>query len=328
MMAWLALLATLLLEQALALPSNNPVYGMASVLSDSTARHLNAGRPRHGLYAWIVLVGGAVALAAAAFYAARSVHWILAWLLDVAVLYFAFGFRQFSHPLTRIQAALESGDINGARQLLAELKRRVDPGFRASDASPGEIARQAIDIGLLEAHRHVFAVLFWFVLLPGPVGAVLYRVSGFLNRRWNPRPVVGSAALPTDRFGQFAAAAFRVIDWVPARLTALGFAIVGDFEGAVYCWRRISAAPLAQSGGSRVLVLGAAGGALGFRLLTESESLRIFDEPGQEGAGLTEPDPRAMRSAVGLVWRALVLWMILLLLLTAATYASTYRMVF
>jgi adenosylcobinamide-phosphate synthase len=319
-MAWLALLATLLLEQAIALPSNNPVYALAAVLSDSTARQLNAGRPRHGVYAWFVLVGGAVVLTSAAYCAARSTHWIAVLLLDVVVLYFAFGFRQFSHPLTRIQAALESGDVAGARELLVELKRRTDPAFRATDASPGEIARQAIDIGLLEAHRHVFAVLFWFVVLPGPIGAVMYRLAEFVNRRWNPRPAVGSAVLPADRFGQFAAAAFRVIDWVPARLTALGFAIVGDFEGAVYCWRRISAASQAQPAGSRLLILGAAGGALGFRVLTESESARIFDEPGQEGAGLSEPDPGAMRSAVGLVWRALVLWMILLLLLTAATF--------
>jgi len=55
-------------------------------------------------------------------------------------------------------------------------------------------------------------------------------------------------------------------------------------------------------------------------VLTESESAPLFDEPGQEGAGLSEPDPSAMRSAVGLVWRALVLWMILLLLLTTATF--------
>jgi adenosylcobinamide-phosphate synthase len=309
-----------LLEQAIALPSNNPVYALAAVLSDSTARQLNAGRPRHGVYAWFVLVGGAVVLTSAAYYAARSTHWTAALVLDVAVLYFAFGFRQFSHPLTRIQAALESGDVAAARQLVVELRRRTDPAFRATDASPGEIARQAIDIGLLEAHRHVFAVLFWFVVLPGPVGAVMYRLAEFVNRRWNPRPAVGSAALPADRFGQFAAAAFRVIDWIPSRLTALGFAIVGDFEGAVYCWRRISAAPHAQPAGSRLLILGAAGVALGFRVLTESESARIFDEPGQDGAGLSEPDPGAMRSAVGLVWRALVLWMILLLLLTAATF--------
>ena len=78
----------------------------------------------------------------------------------------------------------------------------------------------------------------------------------------------------------------------------------------------ISAAP-SRNVSSRVLILGAASGALGFRVLSESESAQFFDEPGQEGAGLGEPDPRGMRSAVGLVWRALVLWMILLLLLTA-----------
>jgi adenosylcobinamide-phosphate synthase len=321
-MAWLALLATLMLEQAVALPPNNPVYGLVTALSDSAERHLNAGRPRHGAYAWIALVGGAVVLTAAVFYVARSIHWIVALMMDVAVLYVAFGFRQFSHPLTRIQAALEAGDVNAARRLLVDLKRHTEPGFRAMELSPGEIARQSIDFGLLEAHRHVFGVLFWFVLLPGPVGAVMYRLAEFVNRRWNPRPAVGSAALPGDRFGRFAAAAFNLIDWVPARLTALGFAIVGDFEGAVYCWRRISASPHAQPLSARTLILGAAGGALGVRLLGETESVRIFDEPGQEGAGLSEPDPRAMRSAVGLVWRALVLWMILLLLLTGAAVLS------
>src|SRR5882757_9520849 len=316
-MAWLALLATLILEQAVAVPPNNPIYAFATALSDTAARQFNAGRPRHGMYAWVALIGGAVALTGAAFYLARSIHWIVAWAMDVGVLYFAFGFRQFSHPLTRIQAALEAGDIPTARQLLVALKRRSDAAFRAGDLGAGEIARQAIDFGLLEAHRHVFGVLFWFVLLPGPVGAVMYRLADFVSRQWNPRPAVGGAALPPDRFGQFAAAAFRVIDWVPARLTALGFAIVGDFEGAVYCWRRIASAAPSQNVSSRWLILGAASGALGFRVLSESESVRLFDEPGQEGAGLGEPDPRGMRSAVGLVWRALVLWMILLLLLTA-----------
>ncbi len=73
-MAWLALLATLFLEQAIALPANNPVYALAAALSDSTARHLNAGRPRHGVYAWIALIGGAVLLTGAAYHAVRSIH--------------------------------------------------------------------------------------------------------------------------------------------------------------------------------------------------------------------------------------------------------------
>lgn len=321
-MAWLALLATLVLEQAVALPPNNPIYSAAAALSDSAARHLNAGRPRHGTYAWVALVGSATLLAGAAFYAMRALHWVAALLLDVAVLYFAFGFRQFSHPLTRIQASLESGDLVQARRMLIELKRRTDPSFRGSDLSAGEVARQSIALGLLEAHRHVFGVLFWFVLLPGPVGAVMYRMAEFLSRRWNPRPPPGSAGLPADRFGAFAARAFQIIDWLPARLTVLGFAIVGDFEGALYCWRRIATVMRRRPVDSQMLILGAAGGALGFRILSDSDTARLFDEPGLEGAGLAEPDPRAMRSAVGLAWRALVLWMLLLLLLTAAAILS------
>jgi len=316
-MAWLALLATLMLEQAVALPANNPVYALAYWLSDATAGQFNAGRPRHGLYAWLALVGSAALLSGALFFAARSLHWIAAWAVDVGVLYFTFGFRQFSHPLTRIQGALEAGDVAAARQLLAELKQRTDPAFRVSELTPGEIARQAIEYGLVAAHRHVFGVLFWFLLMPGPVGAVMYRMSDFVSRRWNPRAAAGAMALPPDRFGEFAQRTFQWIDWIPARLTALGFAIVGDFEGAVDCWRR-AGANARETVNSRSLILSAAGGALGFRVLPEAESARLMEAPGREGADLGEPNPQGMRSAVGLVWRALVLWMILLLLLTAA----------
>ena len=60
--------------------------------------------------------------------------------------------------------------------------------------------------GVLLAHRHVFAVLFWFVLLPGPIGPVLYRLAEYVARRWNrPR----TDALPPDRFGDFAHRAFK-----------------------------------------------------------------------------------------------------------------------
>jgi len=319
-MAWLALLATLMLEQAVALPADNSVYALTQWLADAASRQFNAGRPRHGVYAWLALVAGSTIMAALVFYLARSVHWVLAWAVDVVVLYFAFGFRQFSHPLTQIQASLEAGDVAAARQLLSDLRSRSDPGLRTSELASGEIARQAIEHGLWAAHRHVFAVLFWFVLLPGPIGALMYRLCEFLARRWNPRPVAGALALPPDRFGEFAQIAFRWIDWLPARLTSIGFAVVGDFEGAIDCWRRVVAAgskPEHDAAGSRMLILAAASGALGVRVLPDRDWTRWLEIAGQESAGLREPDLLAMRSAVGLVWRALVLWMILLLMLTA-----------
>jgi len=121
-----------------------------------------------------------------------------------------------------------------------------------------------------------------------------------------------------DQFGQFAQQVFAWIDWLPARLTALGFAIVGDFEGALHCWRNLSLDSRPSLVGDRMLILAAAGGAMGVRVLSAVDSARYLEPAAQEAAGLAEPGPDAMRSAVGLAWRAMILWLVLLLLLTIA----------
>ncbi|MCS7102000.1 MAG: regulatory signaling modulator protein AmpE, partial [Burkholderiaceae bacterium] len=238
-MAWIALVLTLLLEQVRPLPAANPVYVAVWSLAEAAERNLNAGRRRHGMYAWLALVVGTALLAWALHAALAELAAVAALAFDVIVLYFTLGFRQFSHHYTEIQKALDAGDLDAARRRLAEWKRNVDPSFSAADLDAAELVRQAVEHGLLLSQRHVFGVLFWFVLLPGPAGAIAYRLSDYLARAWNrPR----GDGLPADAFGRFAREAFAWIDWLPARLTALGFAIVGDFEGTIDCWRRLSAA--------------------------------------------------------------------------------------
>jgi adenosylcobinamide-phosphate synthase len=318
--SWIALVLTLLLEQARPLPAGNPVYSAVWSLADSAERGLNAGRRRHGMYAWILLVAGTAIAVGVVHALLLSVAWVAALAFNVLVLYFTLGFRQFSHHYTEIQAALNSGDLVAARRQLTEWKRTRDPAFDASGMDADELVRQAIEHGLLLSHRHVFGVLFWFVLLPGPVGPVAYRLAEYVARAWNR---AGTDGLPPDRFGDFARRAFAWIDWLPARLTALGFAIVGDFEGTIYCWRRVSRAPAGDGPGgpdTRTLVLAAASGALGTRVLNAAEAARYLDEVGNEGAGLAEPGMPTVRSVVGLVWRALVLWLALLLLLTVVAW--------
>jgi adenosylcobinamide-phosphate synthase len=209
---------------------------------------------------------------------------------------------------------LADGDLPAARNELTAWKRQTDESYSAADLDAQEVARQATEHGLLLAHRHVFGVFFWFVVLPGPMGPVFYRLSEYVARRWNRK----TAPLPADDFGRFAKHAFTWIDWAPARMTALGFAIVGDFEGAVYCWRKVQRAGAFPGPESRAVVLGAASGALGTRIMGAGESARCFDEAGQEGAGLREPDADTPRAVVGLAWRAMILWMIVLLALSLA----------
>jgi adenosylcobinamide-phosphate synthase len=320
---WIALVLTLLLEQVRPLPLRNPVYAVAATVADATQDGMNAGRRRHGMYAWLLLVGGVLVAAAAAYAFALSISWWLALLVNVVALYFTMGFRQFSHRLTEIQIALANGDLPAARNELAQWKAGIEEAPAAAEIDADEVVRQSCEHGLQLAHKHVFGVFFWFVLLPGPMGPILFRLSEYLARRWN-RPPAG--ALPADRFGEFARRAFAWIDWLPARLTALGFAIVGDFEGAVYCWRRVARKPSIAAGlpqpDSRTLILAAAGGALGSRVLSSAETAHHFDEAGLEGAGLAEPGAGMLNAAVGLVWRALLLWLALLLLISLAGWLT------
>jgi adenosylcobinamide-phosphate synthase len=321
-LGWLSLVITLLLEQLRPLPQSNPVYSAVRQVSGWAERNLNAGRWRHGVYAWLLVVVGLALVVGALHAVASSISLVLGLAVNVAVLFVALGFRQFSHRGTEIQIALSNGDLNAARRELTAWKQQSDPSYTAADLSPEEVVRQAIEHGLLLAQRHVFGVFFWFVVLPGPMGAVVYRLAEHLSRVWNRPPPSGTSP---DLFGDFARRAFAWIDWIPARLTSLGFAIVGDFEGAIYCWRQVARqAPTdaMPSPDSRTLLLATASGALGMRLMPTAEAVKHFDEVGNEGAGLAEPTVAALRSVVGLVWRAMLLWLVLLLALTLANWLA------
>jgi adenosylcobinamide-phosphate synthase len=303
-MSLISLIAALFIEQFRPLDYARWVVAPIRALADWCERTVNAGSYQHGVLGWGFLAGGATIAAAITFIVLDQFSGILALAWNVLVLYLTMGFRQFSHHYTEIHLALRMGEIDRARTLLAEWRDVPEEMWSSS-----EIARQSIEYALLQSHRHVFAVLFWFVLLPGPSGAVLYRVAALLADRWS--------GMTTDRepFGRFARLAFEVIDWLPQRVTATGFAIVGDFEDAVQCWRT-------QAGlwGDRTagVVLAAGAGALGVRLGVAAQG----SEDGVAGQGDcagAEADVDFMQSAVGLVWRALVLWLLLLFMLGLAS---------
>ena len=298
-MAVIAIVAALVLEQWRPLGDRKAVFAALAGWADWLERSFNAGESRHGTIAWLIAALAPVA-AAAALYA--LLYWIsppVALLLNIAALYLTLGFRQFSHYFTGIQVAMRDGEVERARELLGAWR-----GESATQRGREEVIRLAIEEAIAASHRHVFAVLFWFVLLPGPSGAILYRMAAFLHRRWSGK----------GEFGRFAGRVLRVLEWPAARLTAAAFAVVGDFEDAVYCWRTQAAAwPDPNLG----IVLAAGAGALGVKLgmpLTEVEGLQARPELGLGEAA----DAPFLDSTVGLLWRALVLWVFILVVLSLA----------
>jgi adenosylcobinamide-phosphate synthase len=156
---------------------------------------------------------------------------------------------------------------------------------------------------------------------------VLFRLAEFSSRYWAFR----STTLGTpvhERLNQWAVRVFALIDHVPARLTATGFAIVGNFEEAVNGWRRDAGLWAQENEG---VILAAAAGAVGVQLggaaapgMTPDRSKTLnAGAPADANAavGSTPGDPPQtshLLSVVRLVWRSVVLWMLLLALLTLA----------
>jgi cobalamin biosynthesis protein CobD/CbiB len=302
-MTFLSLAAALLLEQAWPLRPGTRIHSWFAQYARFLEGQLNGGEHRHGAIAWILAVAPAIALAAAVFHALYGASPLAGWLWNIAVLYLTMGFRQFSHSFTAIQQALREGDLARARERLGGWR-----GESASELTAAEIARVAIEQGLIASHRHVFGTVFWFVAL-GPAGAVLYRASAMLADSWGAR-----ADPEFGKFGRFAAQAFHWLDWLPARVTATSFAIAGDFVDAIDCWRTQAAAWATPSHG---ILLASGAGALGVRLgdtLHQHGSLHFRPELGVGD----DADADFMQSAIGLIWRVLALWMALILLVSFA----------
>ncbi len=317
-MTFLSILCALLIEQLKPLRADNPIYAEIKSLAMRMETWFNAGHARHGRMGWFLMIGALMVPTAAIYWV--LIHYnlpLIAFAWNILIVYLTLGFRHYSHYFTSIQLALNAGDDAAARTLLAEWTKQDTIGME-----PSEISRIAVEKSLITTHRNVFGVFFWFLMPLGPACAVMYRVSEYLARAWNE-----PEHMRNEAFGQFAARAFYWIDWIPVRLTAVAFAVVGNFEDAIYAWRNFAGRWSDEAIG---IILSAGGGAMGVRLGTPLENAskvlpadaaaldagdgEVESMPGEE------PSVRALQSTVGLVWRALLLWMLLLLLLSGAVW--------
>lgn len=306
-MSLLALLAALLAQHAYPVKGRQPLLAFYGRMSLSAAKRLNAGDRNSGILAWVALMGALLVPAILIAALAAAIHGVVLWLLEVAVLYGTLRFLATMRQLATIETALRDGDAAGASRHLAEW--RAEP---VEGDDPGAVARLAAEQALREAHHGTFGPLFWFLVLPGPVGLVLYPLALRAARSWE------HAGEADERdFGWFAARAFHVIDWIPQRATAFVFAVAGNFEDALLCWRSQAAQWIRPEEG---IVLASGAGALGVRL---GEPVPGAAGPvARPALGAGEPAREdALVSLEGLMWRALIVWTIVFLLAAALQLA-------
>lgn len=260
------------------------------------ARHADTGQRAHAWLAWaLAVLGPGLLVALVHGLLLRVLGWPLALLWSVLVLHLGLGLQQLGRMSTQLRHALELGDGAQARHLLARWQQ-----MPAGQLARTGLERQALKQVLLAAHWQVFGVLFWFCLLAawglGPAGVVVYRQAERLARHWRGE-TVGRQLGVSPALGRCARRGWQALDAVPARLTALGWALMGRFEPALQAWRT-HAAGLGRGGEGALLACGAA-------------SLGVALDPAMPGVA---PLPDHVRAALALVWRLLGLWLLLLVL--------------
>ena len=296
------MLGAVLLDQILGEPRRwHPLVGFGS-LASSIEHRFNRGSRRSGPG----LAGWALAVLPLTFGS-----WLLSnlpgvgWLVELVLLYLAIGLRSLSEHAMPIVRALGAGNLAAARERVGRIVSRD-----TSRLDEAGVARATTESVLENGSDAVFAALFWFAIFGGP-GAVLFRLANTLDAMWGYR---------NERYLHFGWAAAKIDDllnYLPARLVALTYALCGKTRLAITCWQR--QAPLWDSPNAGP-VMAAGAGALGVSLGGSAVYEGQVHARPLLGAG---PPPGAVDilQAIRLVRRSVMLWLAVALALWGLGYA-------
>lgn len=273
--------------------------------AESIEERFNGGLRSQGIAALLLAVAPISVVILLASIVLGQIAAVLALLFSATVLYFCVDLYRLGQLSQAVAAALEADNAAEAAARLKELT-----GKDTIETTTAGIAHATVEAVLKQANSHAIAPIFWLLVL-GPFAAMLQRMVSVLDRLWGHR---------TPQYAEFGWAAARlddVLNWVPARITALSYAIMGSFEDALYCWRKrtgmwsdINSGPLLASG-------------LGALHLESCEDNTVLDAYGNTAINPAAlPGAVDVRRAVALVWRVMLFWLAIGILMVAAHLAG------
>lgn len=223
-------------------------------------------------------------------------------LFSVVGLYFAIAPRSLREHAMRVTVAFSANDLPGARQAVGMMVSR-----NTAQLDEEGVSRATVESVLENGNDAIFAALFWFAVAGLP-GVVLYRLSNTLDAMWgyrNPR---------YNEFGWAAARLDDVLNYLPARLTALSYTLLGNTSSAWTCWRQQAPRWDSPNAGP---VMAAGAGALQVKLGGAAIYHGKLEQRPDLGCGKAAA-PADIARAVTLVQRTLYLWLVLITLVTFA----------
>lgn len=281
----------------------HPLVGFGR-LANAVESRLNPSSGRDGFFARIKGVLGVavllIPLTVVAWWLCRLPVWGM--VVDVLLLYFAIGHRSLHEHANAVARALDAGNEEQAKTSASYMVSR--------DSAAIEPVPATVESVLENGNDGVFGALFWFFVLGG-AGALLFRLANTLDAMW------GYKNARFLRFGWAAARLDDVLDYLPARMTALTYAMLGNASTALRCWR--AQAPLWDSPNAGP-VMAAGAGALEIKLGGPARYQGEWHQRPDLGEG-APAQPEDIPRALALVRHGVYLWLLAALITGSMPYA-------
>lgn len=145
------------------------------------------------------------------------------------ILYFCIAAKSLKQHANRVLQPLLKKDLRLARRAVGLIVSR-----QTEKMSEQDVRKATIESILENGADAIFAPLFWFVVA-GPAGALVYRLSNTLDAMWGYKNPIYLY------FGRPAARLDDCLNWLPARLTAFSYALLGDTRKSMRCWLKQAA---------------------------------------------------------------------------------------
>lgn len=307
------LIAALLLDRLLGEPRRlHPLIGFGNMAhwleklfrSDQSAPHLRVFIS--GTFAWACAVVPITLFFVCIHTWLKDQHIALIFAINSIGLYFCIGARSLEQHVLAIRNALLKEDLPDARLQLSKVVSRD-----TAHLDPQPIASAAVETTLENGNDAIFAALFWFMVGGLPL-AIAYRLMNTLDAMWGYK---------NDRyfyFGKFAARADDVMNFIPARLTALSYCLAGNFTSGWRCWQQQAklwkspnAGPV-MAAGAGALCISIGGNAIYHGNTEYKPTLGM-------GPATTPPD---IDRALQLIRHSLFIWVIVITLIYFILYVS------
>ncbi|WP_114767662.1 adenosylcobinamide-phosphate synthase CbiB [Vibrio rhodolitus] len=233
----------------------------------------------------------------------------LKWAADVLLVYLCLGGKSLVQHAMAIYYPLHQGDLAGARNAVQMIVSRD-----ASEMDQEQISIAAVESVLENGNDAVIGVLFWTLLFGAP-GALLFRLVNTLDAMW------GYKNEKYLEFGFFAAKADDLLGYLPARMTAFGYAMLGNAHLAIQCISRQAKLCSSPNGG---VVMCSGAGALEIQLGGRVCYHGVWQQKPPMGVGCfaTSKDIAKACSLLNkttLLW-VVVMWLVIVWLLVGVGY--------